>query len=121
MLRVAKITSSHYNQSKELELLVATGKGPNLIGCDWLHELRLHWMIIHSVQTESKLQSLFQKHSVVFSEEAGKLEGIEAKIVIAQAIPPKFCRVRTVPHALKPKVELELKRLHTAAWHHRSY
>ena len=39
------------------------------------------------------------------------LEGVEAKIVVDPAVPPKFCRAHTVPHALKPKVEVELKRL----------
>ena len=111
VLGVATVTVSHHNQSKELELLVATGIGPSLIGRDWLHELKLDWTTIHSVQAESKLQSLLQQYSVVFNEGAGKLEGVEAKIVIDSAVPPKFCRARTVPHALKPKVEVELKRL----------
>ena len=60
------------------------------------------------------MQSLLQQYSAVFSEEVGKLEGVEAKIVIDPAIPPKFCRARTVPHALKPKVEFELRRLQQA-------
>ena len=92
-----------------LEFLVAAG--PSLIGRDWLRELKLDWTTTHSVQAESKLQSLLQQYSVVFSEEAGKLEGVEAKIVVDLAVPPKFCRARTVPHALKPKMEVELKRL----------
>ena len=118
VLGVATVMVSHHNQSKVLELLVAAGTGPSLIGRDWLHELKLDWTTIHSVQAESKLQSLLQQYSVVFSEEAGKLEGVEAKIVVDPAVPPKFCRARTVPHALKPKVEVELKRLQQTAWHH---
>ena len=60
------------------------------------------------------MQSLLQQYSAVFSEEVGKLEGVEAKSVIDPAISPKFCRARTVPHALKPKVEFELRRLQQA-------
>ena len=90
-------------------MLVATGTGPSLIGRDWLHELKLDWTTIHSVQAESKLQSLLQQYSVVFNEGAGKLEGVEAKIVVDSAVPPRFSRAHTVPHALKPKVEVELK------------
>ena len=41
VLGVATVTVSHYNQSKQLELLVAAGKGPSLIGRGWLHELKL--------------------------------------------------------------------------------
>ena len=109
VLGVATVTVSHNNQSKVLELLVATGTGPSLIGRNWLHELKLDWATIHSVQTESKVQSLLQKYSVVFSEETGKLKGVEAKIAVDPAVSPKFCRARTVSHALKPKVEVELK------------
>ena len=49
VLGVATVTVSHHNQSKVLELLVAAGTGPSLIGCDWLHELKLDWTTIHSV------------------------------------------------------------------------
>ena len=94
-----------------LELLVAAGAGPSLIGRDWLHELKLDWTTIHSVQAENKLQSLLQQYSTVFNDETGRFQGVQAKIVVYPAVPPKFCRARTVPHALKPKVELELKQL----------
>ena len=60
------------------------------------------------------MQSLLQQYSAVFSEEARKLEGVETKIVIDTAIPPKFCQAHTVPNALKPKVEFELRRLQQA-------
>ena len=47
----------------------------------------------------------------MFNDETGKFQGVEAKIVVDPAVPPKFCRAHTVPHALKPKVEVELKQL----------
>ena len=111
VLSVATVTVNHHNQCKVLELLVAAGAGPSLIGRDWLHELRLDWSTIHNVQSENKLQSLLQQYSTVFNDETGKFQGVEAKIVVDPAVPPKFCRACAVPHALKPKVEMELKRL----------
>ena len=63
------------------------------------------------IQAENKLQALLQQYSTVFNDETGRFQGVEAKIVVDPAVPPKFCRARTVPHALKPKVEIELKRL----------
>jgi len=60
---------------------------------------------------KNKLQSLLQQYSTMFNAETGKFQGAEAKIAVDPAVPPKFCRVRTIPHALKPKVEMELKRL----------
>ena len=99
---MATVTVNLHNQCKVLELLVAAGAGPSLIGRDWLHELKIDWTTIHSVQAENKLQSLLQQYSTVFNDETGRFQGVEAKIVVDPAVPPKFCRARTVPHALKP-------------------
>ena len=57
------------------------------------------------------LQTTVAPPAVFSCEEAGKLEGVEAKIAVDLAVPPKFCRARTVSHAPKLKVEVELKHL----------
>ena len=57
-----------------------------------LHELKLDWTTIHSVQAESKLQSLLQQYSIVFSEEAGKLETF--KEAMKRADPQKVLSTR---------------------------
>ena len=57
------------------------------------------------------LQTTIAPPAVFSCDKAGKLEGVEAKIVVDPAVPPKFCRAHTVSDALKPKVEVELKRL----------
>ena len=47
----------------------------------------------------------------VFQDGVGTLAQIKAKTAIEENAPPKFHKARTLPYALRPKVELELKRL----------
>ena len=47
----------------------------------------------------------------MFQEGLGEAIGITAKLYVKDNAKPRFCRARTVPHALKAKVEQELQRL----------
>ena len=51
------------------------------------------------------------KHAKVFNEELGLIEGVQARLFIDSKVTTKFCRARTVPYALRDKVEQELTRL----------
>jgi len=47
----------------------------------------------------------------VFEGGIGILAGIQASIIVEDGARPKFCKARTVPYALRPKVEAELEKL----------
>ena len=47
----------------------------------------------------------------VFDTELGTLKGFKATIRVAPAAQPCFCKSRSVPYALKEKIEKELDRL----------
>ena len=98
------------HQVARLPLLVVKGAGPSLFGRNWLQTVRLHWHEIHWVHSSS-LQDLLQKYSAVFSDGLGTLEGFEAKISIDPNATPRFFKARSVPYALRDKVEAELERL----------
>jgi len=49
-------------QSTHVYLLIVEGDGPTLLGRDWLHQLKLDWKGIYSVQLASPLQVLLQKY-----------------------------------------------------------
>ena len=54
-------------QQAELDLLVVAGKGPSLLGRDWLENLRLDWQSIkYSTTVADDLQEILDKHSTVF-------------------------------------------------------
>ena len=49
----------------------------------------------------------------MLTDELGTLQGSKACIYIDPSIPPKFCKARSLPYAMKAKVEqfLELQKL----------
>ena len=57
------------------------------------------------------LEDVLQKHAIVFSEKMGVAKNIVAKIHVDPEATPKFYRPRSVPYAIKGKIEQELQRL----------
>ena len=54
------------DQRKELPLLVVVGRGPSLMGRDWLRHIRLDWQSIHSLEAAStSLQTVLSNHIAV--------------------------------------------------------
>ena len=99
-------------QEAHLPLLVVKGDGPSLLGRDWLTSLRLNWQEIFSVRTKQCLESLLKQYEgVVFKDELGTLKGVKAKLHVDPEAKPLFYKARTVPFALREKVEQELERL----------
>ena len=54
---------------------------------------------------------MLEKHTEVFEEGSGMLRGTTAKMYVVSDQPPKFFKPRSVPYALKKKVEEVLDRL----------
>ena len=52
------------------------------------------------------------RHRTVFSSELGMVRGVTAKLHVDPQARPKFYRPRSVPYAMRAKVEVELDRLH---------
>ena len=101
------------DQKAHLQLVVATGQGPSLLGRDWLSKIRLDWTELcnnHACYSLS-LQDILDGNSSVFSPELGTLKGATATIQLDPSAQPRFCKARTVPYALKGKIEKELDRL----------
>ena len=63
------------------------------------------------VHTHRSLDSILEAHEAVFKPELGTLRGMEAKLHVEAEAQPLFFRARTVPFALRQKVEQELERL----------
>ena len=60
---------------------------------------------------EENLQDMLKKYNLVFTAESGKVKGMKATLTLKENAQPKFCKVRSVPYALKERVEKELERL----------
>ena len=115
-LQVKGATAHYEGQTAEVELVVVAGTGPSLLGRDWLQKIRLDWQRLNQIQpADSKsLQDLLESHADVFKDELGLVEAAPAKIHVEPSAQPRFCKPRTVPYALKGRVEQELKRLEDA-------
>ena len=72
-------------QHSEQKLLVVAGKGPSLLGHDWLSQIKLDWNQLNHLQTSAmsaSCQQILDRHKVVFEDKLGKVEGFEAKFHI---------------------------------------
>ena len=97
----------------QLKLLVVEGEGPNLMGRNWLRELKVTLEGVHSLEESTALKDILGKHSKVFSNELGCLQGTNIKLHTDSQVNPKFHKARPIPLALRGKVE-ELERLQSS-------
>ena len=72
--------------------------------------LKLNWQEVHQVKC-SPLQEMFQKYRTLFTEGIGTWKNYKAKILVDRSVPPRFCRARSVPYAMRALVEEELDNL----------
>ena len=89
-----KVDVQYKDQNAQLQLVVATGKGPSLMGRDWLTRIRLDWTELcnnHACYSLS-LQDILDSNSSVFSPELGTLKGITATIQLDASAKPCFCK-----------------------------
>lgn len=110
VIGVADVQVEYQGQKRSLPLLVVEGTGPSLLGRGWLKEIKLNWDEIKHVTTETlTLQQVLSKHECVFKEELGTLKGVQATIHVAADATPRFCRPRSVPYVMKPKVDVDVE------------
>ena len=58
------------NPTRLLQLLVVPGRGPNLIGRDWLNKMQLNWSAVHNMECDDFLQpygELFKEGLFVYT------------------------------------------------------
>ena len=92
---------------RQLPVIVVAGSGPSLLGRNWLATMKLNWSEVHAVRTPP-LERLKGKYPSVFRPELGELKDVELKLDIDRTVPPKFCKARSLPYAVKAKVEEQL-------------
>ena len=101
---------AYEGQTTTLPLVVVKGDGSTLLGRNWLSKIRLNWGKIHHM-TSPGLHELLNKYDQLFQERLGTFKDYEAKIEVDPRAAPHFCKARTVPYAMREKVEEELDRL----------
>ncbi|GFQ97792.1 transposon Tf2-6 polyprotein [Trichonephila clavata] len=71
------------------------------------------WPAIKAIRakTEQNLNNLLKEYKDIFDDKLGEISNYEAKLKLRPGVKPILCRVRTVPFALKGRVENEIDRL----------
>ena len=111
VLGTATIKIRYEKQVAELSILVVEGEGPNLMGRNWISQFGFTVEKVHNLTHSNPLKEALQKHSAVFTEELGCMQGVQVKLQVNPQARPTFHRPRKVPYALKQKVEEELRKL----------
>lgn len=102
------------SQKCTLPLVVVAGKGPTLLGRDWLQYIQLDWKTIGLAaldKGQARVQSLLHRYSEVFGESLGTMRHFTARLQVRPGVKPVFCKPRSVPFALKESLGMELDRL----------
>ena len=110
VLGTVQVHVRHGANSADLPLMVVGMDGPSLLGRNWLNSLQLDWSQLHRLH-DGALEEVLRRHSQVFRDELGTLQGFRAKIHVDPNAVPHFCRARPVPYSMRPLVEVELEKL----------
>jgi hypothetical protein len=110
-----EVTAPYEEKEFKLPLLVVKGKGPALLGRNWLGEIHLNWPMIEQLAPmNQRLEKLVQGYPHHFKEGLGTLQGVKAKIHVDPSATPVFHIARPVPYALRDEIEQDLERLEKA-------
>ena len=108
MVRCTNVNVEYNSQMCDLPLVVLGGSGPSLLGRDWLSHIQLDCRQINQVCNAS-LHSVLSRYPCVFQEGLGTVKGFRTRIYVDPDTPPRFNPARSVPYALRDKVEKELQ------------
>ena len=107
---VLNATVCYEQQTVTLPLLVVEGVGASLLGHNWLEKIQLNWTVIHNMNID-QLQAVLDKYTEVFKPGVGTLKDYKTHIFIDPTVPPKFCKARPVPYAMRQLVDTQLDKL----------
>ena len=110
------VNVGYEGQNVKLPLLVVDGKGPPLLGRNWLEHVKLDWSKVfniseskQSVTTSQSLDKMLKDHKNVFGVH-GALNDRTVTIGVKDTN-PRYLKARVPPYAMKEKIEKELTRL----------
>ena len=85
------------------------GSGPSLCGRDCLAKFTLNSRSKKKICSE--LEAVLNRHNVLFEEGLGTLQGVRTKLSLKLDATPKYCKARSLSHALREAMEQDLERL----------
>lgn len=107
-------TSGKTSTVKPATFVIVEGQGPILFGRDNLATFDLlpfSFLEINKNEIDELSSNLAKQFPDLFSEGLGCLKDQIISIDIDSQVPPKFCKARTVPYAMKPRLDKALDAL----------
>ncbi|BFZ25831.1 hypothetical protein BsWGS_28870 [Bradybaena similaris] len=102
----------HNKNSALLPIIVVGGKGPNLLGRNWIRELEMETsVLVNHVSENVSCNAEVERFPNLFKDDLGRVKSFPVTLHVEEGCKPKFYKARTVPYALKRKVDMELQRL----------
>ena len=100
-------------KQSELFVQMVEGEGPDLLRRDWMAALNVTLSMgeVHTVEEERSLLEVLAKYSSIFTEVLRCVKWMKVKLNVEPNATTKFFKARTVPLALREKVEQELEKL----------
>ena len=97
-------------------MIVVEGNGAPLLGRQWLLSVKLPWnqilsSSVNNVSDADKVDMLVSEYADLFKDTTGKMKNSFAKLEVRDNVKPVFCKSRTVPFAMKKKIQEELDKL----------
>ena len=92
------------------DFVVVKEEGPTLIGRKMMQALKL-FVQREEVNAISTISKFVEKYPELFSPGLGTFQGEKFKIEVDASVPPKYCKARPVPYAMRDKVVKEIERL----------
>ena len=110
---LCRFTVEYNKQLYKLKLYVVDGGSVTLLGREWLQEIKLDWKnSVKSIKsTALSLDELKTRYADLYSDKLGTLRNFKARLHIKENTVPVFLRARSVPYAMRTRIETELSRL----------
>ena len=110
------VSVTHNNTTSKATLYVIdSDKYPPLLGRPWLAAMKLDWAQVHRILPNTgettalpHADDIKKKYPVLFSDSLGKMKGAQAKIDLYEDAKPRFLKARSVPVALREKVNNDI-------------
>lgn len=109
---VCKVTYS--NQCHDINFYVIKNGGPGLLGRDFMTKFNICFTVYNNniiSQSQNEVQQLLNAFPDVWKDELGCFNKFEIELHLKDDAEPKFFKPRSIPFALKEKVNTELDRL----------
>jgi hypothetical protein len=112
LLGEAEVNVQFKNIKKKLNVLIAKGDGPNLLGRDWFLELNISVNGIFNMKLDTVgIGEILEQYKEVFQPGLGKYTGPVVTIPVKPNVKPTFLKCRPIAFAIKDRVLKEIDRL----------